>query len=112
MNLISVCINHHTAPVDAREALFLQEEEIRNFINEIKGKLLNEGLVISTCNRTEIYGLPANQNINSQTVQDFLLQYKAKQTFNTEYFQHFFSRPALRTSFQRSGRNRFYANRR
>ena len=99
MNLISVCINHHTAPVDAREALFLQEEEIRNFINEIKGKLLNEGLVISTCNRTEIYGLPANQNINSQTIQDFLLQYKAKQTFNTEYFQHFFSRPALEHLF-------------
>ena len=99
MNLISVCINHHTAPVDAREALFLQEEEIRNFINEIKGKLLTEGLVISTCNRTEIYGLPANQNINSQTVQNFLLQYKAKQTFNTEYFQHFFSRPALEHLF-------------
>jgi glutamyl-tRNA reductase len=99
MNLISVCINHHTAPVDAREALFLQEEEIRNFINEIKGSLLTEGLVISTCNRTEIYGLPANQNINSQTVQNFLLQYKAKQTFNTEYFQHFFSRPALEHLF-------------
>ncbi len=99
MNLISVCINHHTAPVDAREALFLQEEEIRNFINEIKGKLLTEGLVISTCNRTEIYGLPANQNINSQTVQNFLLQYKAKQTFNTEYFQHFFSRHALEHLF-------------
>jgi len=99
MNLISVCINHHTAPVDAREALFLKEEEIRDFINEIKGTILIEGLVISTCNRTEIYGLPANQNINSQTVQNFLLQYKAKQTFNTEYFQHFFSRPALEHLF-------------
>ncbi len=99
MNLISICINHHTAPVDAREALFLQEEEIRNFINEIKGTLLTEGLVISTCNRTEIYGLPANQNINSQTVQNFLLQHKSKQTFNNEYFQHFFSRPALEHLF-------------
>ena len=99
MNLISICINHHTAPVDAREALFLQEEEIRNFIAEIKGKLLSEGLVISTCNRTEIYGVPANQDINSQTIQNFLLQYKSKQTFNTEFFQHFFSRPALEHLF-------------
>ena len=99
MNLISVCINHHTAPVDAREGLFLQEEEIRNFIAEIKGKLLSEGLVISTCNRTEIYGVPSNQDINSQTIQNFLLQYKAKQSFNTEYFQHFISRPALEHLF-------------
>ena len=99
MNLISVCINHHTAPVDAREDLFLQEEEIRNFIAEIKGKLLSEGLVISTCNRTEIYGVPANQDINSQTIQNFLLRYKAKQSFNSEYFQHFISRPALEHLF-------------
>jgi glutamyl-tRNA reductase len=99
MNLISVCINHHTAPVDAREDLFLQEEEIRNFIAEIKGKLLSEGLIISTCNRTEIYGVPANQEINSQTIQNFLLQYKSKQAFNAEYFQHFISRPALEHLF-------------
>ena len=99
MNLISVCINHHTAPVDARESLFLQEEEIRNFIGEIKGRFLAEGLVISTCNRTEIYGLPSNHNINSQSIQNFLLQYKDRQTFNGEYFQHFFSRPAIEHLF-------------
>jgi len=99
MNLISVCINHHTAPVDARESLFLQEEEIRNFIGEIKGRFLAEGLVISTCNRTEIYGLPSNHNINSQSIQNFLLQYKDRQTFNGEYFQHFFSRPSIEHLF-------------
>lgn len=99
MNLLSVCINHHTAPVDARESLFLQENEIREFIKKIKRDLLTEGLVISTCNRTEIYGLPSDKKINSQNLQNFLLQFKAKQEFNKEYFQHFFSKPAIEHLF-------------
>ena len=99
MKLISVCINHHTAPVDAREALFLQEGEIREFIKKIKGELLTEGLVISTCNRTELYGFPSDQNINSQSLLNSLLQFKAKQEFKGEYFQHFLSRPALEHLF-------------
>ena len=78
MNLIAVSINHHTAPVNVRESLYLQDEEVRKFINDIKGKLLKEGLVISTCNRTEIYGLPLNQNINSQDIQNFLTEYKSQ----------------------------------
>jgi glutamyl-tRNA reductase len=99
MNLISVCINHHTAPVDARESLFLQEDETREFIKKIKRELLTEGLVISTCNRTEIYGLPVNQNINSENLQNFLLQFKEKPEFKKEYFQHFFSKPAIEHLF-------------
>jgi glutamyl-tRNA reductase len=99
MKLISVCINHHTAPVDARESLFLQEGEIREFIKKIKGELLTEGLVISTCNRTEIYGFPSDQNINSQSLLNSLLQFKTKQEFKAEYFQHFLSRAALEHLF-------------
>lgn len=99
MKLISVCINHHTAPIDARESLFLQEDEIREFIKKIKGELLKEGLVISTCNRTEIYGFPSGQNINSQSLQNFLLQFKAKHETKSEYFQHHLSRHALEHLF-------------
>lgn len=99
MNLLSVCINHHTAPVDVREALFLQEDEIRNFINEIKEKYFKEGLVISTCNRTEIYGLPSNPEINSLDIQNFLLQYKSKNNLKSDYFNHFISRTAIEHLF-------------
>jgi glutamyl-tRNA reductase len=99
MNLLSVCINHHTAPVDVRESLFLQEDEIRNFIKEIKEKYFKEGLVISTCNRTEIYGLPSNPEINSLDIQNFLLQYKSKNDLKPEYFNHFISRNAAEHLF-------------
>ncbi len=101
MNLIAVCINHHTAPVDVRESFFLQDDETRNFINDIK-KILKEGLVISTCNRTEIYGLPVNQHITSQDIQNFLFEYKLKKGLSpasgqasSEFFHHFISKTAI-----------------
>jgi glutamyl-tRNA reductase len=95
MNLLSVCINHHTAPVEIRESLFLHEDEIRDFIKVIKIKYLKEGLIISTCNRTELYGLPENPNINSLDIQNFLLQYKSKNDLKPEFFHHFISKPLL-----------------
>jgi glutamyl-tRNA reductase len=98
MNLLALCINHHSAPVDVRESVFLQNDETRKFINSIKGNLLKEGLVLSTCNRTEIYGLPADPNITSQDLQKFLLDYKSKE-LNGEFFQHYISRSALEHLF-------------
>jgi len=99
MNLLSVCINHHTAPVDVRESLFLQTDETKIFIKDIKEKYLKEGLVISTCNRTEIYGLPVDQNITSQDIQNFLLDYKLKSGLDSEFFHHFISKNAVEHLF-------------
>ncbi len=54
MNVLAVAVNHHTAPIEIREALYLQENEIRNFIRELQNELTLEACIISTCNRTEI----------------------------------------------------------
>ena len=63
MNLSAISINHRSASVESREALHLSEEEIAELVVKIKGNLLAEGLVISTCNRTEVYGFPSNKKI-------------------------------------------------
>jgi len=99
MNLLSVCINHHTAPVDVRESLFLKEDETKSFIRNIKDRYLKEGLVLSTCNRTEIYGFPTNQEITSADMQSFLLEFKSKPELSPEYFRHFISRSAVEHLF-------------
>ncbi|RPI69044.1 MAG: glutamyl-tRNA reductase [Ignavibacteriales bacterium] len=99
MNLIAVCVNHHTAPVDVRESVFLHSDETRNFINDVKGKFLKEGVVISTCNRTEIYGLPVNQQITSKDIQNFLLEYKSKKELSGEFFNHYISKTAIEHLF-------------
>ncbi len=100
MNLISVSINHRTAPVELREALHLNEEETRNFILSHKGKMLSEGVVISTCNRTEIYGIPTNNSVTTKILLDSVLAYKSESTVNEKNFETYISKESLRHLFR------------
>jgi glutamyl-tRNA reductase len=99
MNLFAVSINHRTAPVELREALHLNDDEIRNFIQKIKGTYLNEGVVISTCNRTELYGLPNNSNLTHQDLQNSLLNLKPVSELKPEHFQYYHSDDAIKHLF-------------
>ena len=100
MNLLSISINHHTAPVELREALFLSEDDVKNFIQNTKGKIFAEGLVISTCNRTEIYGIPVDSKISSFDVQNLLLKVKPATNISPEHFQSFLSRESVKHIFR------------
>jgi len=100
MNLLSISINHRTAPVELREALHLNEEEIRNFILSQKGKMLSEGLVISTCNRTEIYGIPLSNDITTKALQDSVIAYKSDSRANENNFENFISRDSVKHLFR------------
>jgi glutamyl-tRNA reductase len=100
MNLLSISINHRTAPIELREALHLNDEEIRNFILQQKGKLFNEGLVISTCNRTELYGIPVAKNITNKELQDSIIAYKSDTKASVENFEHYISRESIRHLFK------------
>ena len=53
-------LNHRTAPVEVREQLALEEEKIREILADLIGRgLLDEVMIISTCNRVEVYGVAA-----------------------------------------------------
>ncbi|NNG26363.1 MAG: glutamyl-tRNA reductase, partial [Ignavibacteriaceae bacterium] len=99
MKLISVSINHRTAPIEVREAVYLTEAEIKAFIKEAKEKLFKEGLVLSTCNRTEIYGVPQNEAITHLHIQDFLQQNKSIRELKPEHFQNLSSQEAVKHLF-------------
>jgi glutamyl-tRNA reductase len=90
MNLFAISINHRTAPVELREAVYLKEEEIHPFIDFAKENQLKEGLVISTCNRTEIFCIPGNTELSHEKIQDLLLKFKTAQNVNEENFQKYF----------------------
>jgi glutamyl-tRNA reductase len=99
MNLLSLSISHHTAPVELREALHLNKEEIKTFVEQVKGKIFNEGLILSTCNRTEIYGIPSDPNINHSVVQNFILGLKPVPEIKSENFKNYFSFDAVKHLF-------------
>lgn len=99
MNLIAVSINHHTAPVEQREALFFSDEEIRSFIQKVKGKFLSEGLVISTCNRTEVYGIPIDPKLSYGDIQKLIIDFKPVKNISPEHFNNFYSCASVKHLF-------------
>ncbi|NWG28910.1 MAG: glutamyl-tRNA reductase [Ignavibacteriaceae bacterium] len=100
MNLLAISINHRTAPVEVREAVHLKDDEIRPFINIAKENHIKEGLILSTCNRTEIFGIPANNELSHETFQNLLLNFKPSQIINDQHFQKFVSKDAIQHLFR------------
>jgi glutamyl-tRNA reductase len=100
MNLLGISINHRTASVELREALHLSEDEIRTFIQQTKDKSFTEGLVISTCNRTEIYAIPKSEKITLVDLENLIKNFKSTSEVKEENFQHFISRESIEHLFR------------
>jgi glutamyl-tRNA reductase len=51
--------NHRTAPIDLRERVAFTTEQALSAADELRGRgILEEAVVLSTCNRSELYGVP------------------------------------------------------
>jgi glutamyl-tRNA reductase len=51
-------MSHRSAPLEVREQLALDEDKIRQILGELSGRgLLTEVMILSTCNRVEVYGV-------------------------------------------------------
>jgi glutamyl-tRNA reductase len=59
MEIVLVGLNHRTAPVELRERVSFTAEQARRAADQLRSRgLLEESLVLSTCNRSEVYGVP------------------------------------------------------
>jgi glutamyl-tRNA reductase len=59
MEIVLVGLNHRTAPVEVRERVSFTTEQARRAADELRSRgILEETLVLSTCNRSEVYGVP------------------------------------------------------
>ncbi|PID56154.1 MAG: glutamyl-tRNA reductase [Ignavibacteriae bacterium] len=95
MNLIGISINHRTSSIAMREALHLGIDEQKNFIALLKNDLLKEGFVLSTCNRTEVFGIPLKNNITSEDIFEKLLSFKNVSGLSLEQVEKYNSKSAL-----------------
>src|SRR5687768_18308793 len=58
MPLLVIGINHRTAPVEIREKVVFAGDELPEALQELSsGAGVHEALIVSTCNRTELYCL-------------------------------------------------------
>jgi glutamyl-tRNA reductase len=60
MELLALGVSHKTAHVAARERLAFSDPEARRFLEELVGDGVQEAVLISTCNRTELYVVAAD----------------------------------------------------
>ncbi len=60
MPLVVLGLNHATAPVEVRERFFVSQEGLPEFFNHLKAQGFAETVILSTCNRTEIYAVLEN----------------------------------------------------
>ncbi len=59
MEIVLVGLNHRTAPVEVRERVSFTVEQAKRAAEELRTRgILEETLVLSTCNRSELYGVP------------------------------------------------------
>jgi len=61
MSLLTVGLNHNTAPVDVRERVSIDETQLSDALTQLKSlQAVDEAAIVSTCNRTEFYCGVAN----------------------------------------------------
>ena len=97
--LFAFGINHKTAPIAVREKLYIHENEIPELLASLK-ETLSECVILSTCNRTEIYGVAGAADVDLDFYKDLVIEFKnAGEIVKREHFFTFVSCAACQQLF-------------
>ena len=71
-------LNHKSAPIEIREKFVFCEEDIKRFVPQLKAIGIHGAVVVSTCNRTEIYFELEDKSLTSDfdLIGDTLISYR------------------------------------
>jgi glutamyl-tRNA reductase len=73
MNLHTVGLNHDSAPVEIREKLAFSASSVPIALSSFVQTFPNsEAVILSTCNRVEVYATSSDNSLNKATLLDFL----------------------------------------
>jgi len=76
MFILAVGLNYKTAPVEIRERLAFNESELKDAMKALQNKKsILENIIISTCNRTEIYAVVDQIHTGRYYIKEFLSQW-------------------------------------
>jgi glutamyl-tRNA reductase len=103
MEIVLVGLNHRTAPLEVRERVSFTNEQARRAADELRSRgLLEETLVLSTCNRSEVYGVPPEaMHESAPSVSSFLSEFHSVQhDLLSVSLYHHYDRQAVRHLFR------------
>ncbi len=73
--IVSIGTSHHVAPIEFREKLAFSDEQLIDSLHKLRDSYaLQEVVILSTCNRVEVYAVANTQRIN-QTPTNILLDF-------------------------------------
>src|SRR6202140_4412214 len=102
MEIVLVGLNHRTASLELRERVSFTAEQARRAADELRSRgLLEESLVLSTCDRSEVYGVPPEASHESAaSLSSFLSEFHSirPDVLNVALYQHY-DRSAVRHLF-------------
>ncbi len=80
VNLLLVGLSYKTAPVEVREQLAFSENSLAAALQRLKKEFgLQEGMIVSTCNRVEVIASSPTQADGLERIKHFLYSYHALQ---------------------------------
>lgn len=87
MDLVILGLNHKTVPVAVRERFAMTEDAIRSGLSRLDDYGgLREVVVLSTCNRAEVYAVVDDVRDNEQALRNFFLDLAGKPAYEPAYF--------------------------
>ncbi len=94
MSIITLGLNHKTAPVDIRERLAFSPESLAHAVKSLSALgNIKEAAILSTCNRTELYCATADDDtLNQRAIEqiiEWLSQFHGLQS--TEFNDHLYT---------------------
>lgn len=76
MELLVVGLNHNTAPIALRECLAFSEDKLEEALSKVHAlSSIKENMIVSTCNRVEVYAATRATERAIYDLKDFLSQY-------------------------------------
>ena len=84
--LFAIGVNHKTASIQVREKIYIHENEVNELLAKLK-ETLSECMILSTCNRTEIFGVHPTGDVDLDFYKNLLIEYKnAADTVSSDDF--------------------------
>ena len=72
LKFVVVGLSHKTAPLDVREKIFIPEASIGQCLRRLVDRdLIESGVLLSTCNRTELYAMSQGEEAPDRVLQSF-----------------------------------------
>ncbi len=89
MSIFCLGVNHKTAPIGLRERLAISEHSVPGHLGEICGlEGVDEAVVLSTCNRVEIYGGAGDPVVALDRLVAYLESHFAVAPGEVEFYRH------------------------